>query len=340
MGVAPKKTTIEIADVSESGVRVLARHQATGQAQNACPVARSRRARFIGIQSRRTKRTSIPRRKKTRGREYSRRFPKMIFRVCKTVELNYSAPVFHGIRRLRVAPPEIRGTQSVKSFDWNCDPAPDFAREFSDEFGNRVLELRHEKIENHLRFEAQIEARTDGEDFVAPHAIGLPQSGIGAFLLPSKLCDANPEMRVLATRWKEIEDEKTRAEEINDFVFQTLQYAPNATHLATRASQLLQSPRGVCQDYAHLLIALCRLSRLPARYIGGYLEGEGAMHAWAEVLCGGRWLAFDPTHGERATRGLAVATGRDYRDAAPHDGQYRGRATATYESRCVVRCEN
>lgn len=264
----------------------------------------------------------------------------MIFRVCKTVEVVYSAPVARCVRRLRVAPTEMRGAQTLKSFAWSCEPAPTFSREYADEFGNRVLELRHGKIENHLRFEVQIEAENCDENLGAPREIALPESGIGAFLLPSALCDANPEMRVLAAQWKEISDAETRTAAINDFVFQTLQYAPSATRLKTQASQSWQFRRGVCQDFAHLFIALCRLSRLPARYVGGYLAGEGAMHAWAEVLCGARWLAFDPTHGRRATRCVAVATGRDYQSAAPHDGAYSGRAAATYAARCVVSCED
>ncbi len=268
----------------------------------------------------------------------------MIFRVCKTVEVIYSAPVARCVRRLRVAPPEMRGAQTLKRFAWSCEPTPTSAREFADEFGNRVLELRHEKIENHLRFEANIKAQIEVENcdetFQVAREIALPESGVGAFLLPSALCDANPEMRVLAAQWKDIKDAETRAAAINDFMFATLQYATGETKLETRASQSLQLERGVCQDFAHLFIALCRLSRLPARYVGGYLEGEGAMHAWAEVLCGARWLAFDPTHGRRATRCVAVATGRDFRDAAPHDGNYRGRAAAHYQARCLVRCES
>ena len=263
----------------------------------------------------------------------------MIFRVCKSVEVVYSAPVARCVRRLRVAPPEKRGAQMLKSFDWSCEPAPTSAREFADEFGNRVLELRHAKIENRLRFESQLEVENGDETFGVAREIALPESGIGAFLLPSALCDANSAMRVLAAPWKEIKVAETRAAAINKFVFQTLKYAPNATQLGTKASQSLQLGRGVCQDFAHLFIALCRLSRLPARYVGGYLAGEGAMHAWAEILCDARWLAFDPTHGKRATRCVAVATGRDYQGAAPHGGRYRGRATAHYAASCAVRCE-
>lgn len=234
----------------------------------------------------------------------------------------------------------MRGTQILRNFAWKCKPAPDFSREYSDEFGNKILELHHKKIAKQWHFEAHIESENRDESFGVPHDCALPESGIGAFLLPSALCDANHKLRVLAAQWETLSGEETRAEAINAFVHRTCEYSPSATNLATKASQSLQLQRGVCQDFAHLFIALCRLSRLPARYVAGYLEGEGAMHAWAEVLCGARWIAFDPTHCTRATRCVAVATGRDYRDAAPHIGEYSGRAVATYISRCVVRCEN
>lgn len=265
----------------------------------------------------------------------------MICRVSKTVEVVYSSPVSQCVRQLRVAPPEVRGSQTLHGFSWNCEPAPTSSREYSDEFGNRVLALRHARIEGKLRFEAQIETENRDETFGVAREVALPASGIGAFLLPSALCDADEAMRVLAAQWKgKAHDNETRAEELNALVHRACAYSPGATKLETKASQSLQLRRGVCQDFAHLFLALCRLSGLPARYVAGYIEGEGAMHAWAEVLCGANWIAFDPTHGSRATRCLAVATGRDYRDAAPHIGEYSGRATSTYRAHCVVRCES
>jgi transglutaminase-like putative cysteine protease len=265
----------------------------------------------------------------------------MICCVSKTVQISYSAPVSNCVRRLRIAPPKSRGAQTVRSFRWNCQPAPDSSREYRDEFGNSILELCHARIGNKLRVEAHIESENSDVTFGAPREVALPESGIGAFLLPSSLCDASEELRILAAAWKGMASSaEARAEDINVFVHHACEYSPNTTTLETRASQVLQWKRGVCQDFAHLFIALCRLSGLPARYVGGYIEGDGAMHAWAEVLCGERWLAFDPTHGTRATRCLAVATGRDYRDAAPHIGEYSGRAISAYQAHCVVKCED
>src|SRR4029453_4111947 len=91
---------------------------------------------------------------------------------------------------------------------------------------------------------------------------------------------------------------------------------------------------GVCQDTAHIMIALCRATGLPARYVSGHLLGEGGTHAWVEVIvadpAGVRALAFDPCHGRRAGSDyLTVATGRDYTDVGPPSGTYVGSARGT-----------
>ena len=106
------------------------------------------------------------------------------------------------------------------------------------------------------------------------------------------------------------------------------------TSVATTAAEALAGGRGVCQDAAHVMIALCRAAGLPARYVSGHLLGEGGTHAWVEVVvadaAGARAVAFDPCNGRRAGRDyLTVATGRDYTDVAPTSGTYLGAARGT-----------
>src|SRR6202034_936161 len=99
----------------------------------------------------------------------------------------------------------------------------------------------------------------------------------------------------------------------------------------TTASEALAGGRGVCQDYAHVMLAICRAAGVPARYVSGHLIGEGGSHAWVEVLqkdpmgSGGIAVGFDPTHDRRVDgRYLTVAVGRDYSDVAPTSGTFRG----------------
>jgi transglutaminase-like putative cysteine protease len=117
-------------------------------------------------------------------------------------------------------------------------------------------------------------------------------------------------------------------------VHDAITYEYGVTTVDTAAAQALALGRGVCQDSVHVMIALCRATGLPARYVSGHLLGEGGTHAWVEVVVadpeGARAVAFDPCNGRRAGRAyLTVATGRDYTDVAPTSGTYRGAARGT-----------
>jgi transglutaminase-like putative cysteine protease len=255
---------------------------------------------------------------------------------CQTSRLlrvTYSAPAYDCVRELRVFPPEQRGGQKRIALDWHCTPEPDSAEEQTDEFGNRVLRFTHHRIARELCFEMSL--KTEHESTFAPRETGLPPTGIGAFLLPSALCDLTPEIERLAQRFVGAQRAAPlqMASEVCEFAHRHIEYSPGVTHLKTSASQSLQQKRGVCQDHAHLMIALCRALKIPARYVAGYLPGEGAMHAWVEVLLDDEWRGFDPTH-NRETRAdyVFVACGRDFRDCMPVSGSYRGKAKSTLES--------
>jgi transglutaminase-like putative cysteine protease len=275
--------------------------------------------------------------------------------VCATtkhIRVTYSAPVANCVRRLMVLPPPQRGSQTIIYSDWHCSPEPDSVREQNDNFGNRILELCHDRIQHEFRFELTM--TTSREACGADFAENLPESGVGAFLVSSALCDVNATVRRTAQEILQATEPSlcaadkdspvlrpaTRArpyptvdpallEGICERVFQTLHYTPGTTHTRTAASHAMQQGAGICQDYAHLMIALCRALNIPARYISGYNPAEGLMHAWAEALYNGRWHAWDPTH-NRATQPncVYVACGRDFRDVAPITGTYRGRAKA------------
>ena len=114
-------------------------------------------------------------------------------------------------------------------------------------------------------------------------------------------------------------------------------YEDGVTSVRTTAAAALAGGRGVCQDYAHIMITVCRLLGLPARYVSGHLLGQGGTHAWAEVIVArgdaAEALAFDPCNGRRAGAGhITVATGRDYADVAPTSGSYQGEANGRLTS--------
>ena len=115
------------------------------------------------------------------------------------------------------------------------------------------------------------------------------------------------------------------------FVHSHLTYQSNSTQVHTHARDVLQHRRGVCQDYAHVLISLCRALKMPARYVSGYLATEiaSATHAWTEIYIPGQgWRALDPTHNcQPGATYIKIAIGRDYADVAPVRGTYRGMTT-------------
>ncbi len=101
-----------------------------------------------------------------------------------------------------------------------------------------------------------------------------------------------------------------------------------ATDVDTTAADALAGGMGVCQDQAHVMLAMCRSVGVRARYVSGHLIGQGGTHAWVEALVpdgsGARAVAFDPCHGRRADRRyVTIATGRDYRDVAPRPAVQR-----------------
>jgi transglutaminase-like putative cysteine protease len=159
-------------------------------------------------------------------------------------------------------------------------------------------------------------------------------------LEPTALTTADERIEAAASRLAASADwGLPLADRINDWVYRSMTYRHGVTGVRTTAAEALALGSGVCQDYSHVMLALCRACGLPARYVSGHMLGQGGTHAWVEVVlpAGGRDAvasAFDPTHAGRAGLGyVTVAVGRDYADVAPTSGTYRagaaGRLTAT-----------
>jgi transglutaminase-like putative cysteine protease len=152
-------------------------------------------------------------------------------------------------------------------------------------------------------------------------------------LVPTRLTSPSPELWDLAESLRSAHDaDAALAEELCRRLRSEFTFDVDATTVATTAAEAYALRRGVCQDIAHVMLTVCRLAGIPARYVSGHLLGEqGGSHAWVEVLVpdgpGARALAFDPTNGRRAGgRHLPVAVGRDYVDVAPTSGVYTGTA--------------
>lgn len=108
-------------------------------------------------------------------------------------------------------------------------------------------------------------------------------------------------------------------------VYCHLTYERFATHNGTTALEVFNNKKGVCQDYAHLMIAACRACGIAARYVNGLVVGEGETHAWVEVHDGSAWRGFDPTHDHIISTGyIRLAHGRDVSDCPSNRGRFYG----------------
>lgn len=108
-------------------------------------------------------------------------------------------------------------------------------------------------------------------------------------------------------------------------LYYTFSYIKGTTEIHESAENAMSIGMGVCQDYAHIMISLLRMGKIPARYVVGMMLGEGASHAWVEVLCNGYWYGFDPTNNRLVDdQYIRVSCGRDSNDCSLIRGNFYG----------------
>lgn len=124
---------------------------------------------------------------------------------------------------------------------------------------------------------------------------------------------------------------------IAEAVYRYMQYRPGTTGIETTASQAFSIRQGVCQDYTHIFLGLCRLNNIAARYVNGFMLGIGLTHAWAEVYDGTSWIGIDPTNNNRIEYGyIKIAHGRDVADCPVNRGIFVGGAAQSSEVRVLT----
>lgn len=270
----------------------------------------------------------------------------MRFRVSHTTEYRYSAPASESFAELRVWP-QSNATQQVLNRRLTVHPQS-VIEHYVDYFGNHVeffsIPFRHEQL--------TVTAEAEVETFVVEPEASVLEVPLGEarqiynsanyqhfeFLQPTSLVPLNQHRRI---RKQFFIEERTIAEcllGLNAWIFANFEYTPGVTDVSTPIATVVQQRRGVCQDFAHLMLAILRSNGIPARYVSGYIEaydpehtdpelvGAAASHAWVEVyLPGGSWWGLDPTNNQTAgERHVVVAVGRDYNDVAPMRGTYKG----------------
>jgi transglutaminase-like putative cysteine protease len=195
-----------------------------------------------------------------------------------------------------------------------------------DEFGNELAVVSLPQVDLCLEFEHWSIVERDAS--LGEHRVSASDLHDPRFRAETRLTGADRDLREAAHTLRSAHrDPLELANAINAFVHATMRYAPDVTDVWTTASAAFALRRGVCQDYAHVMLAIARTCGLAARYVSGHLLGEAGTHAWVEVLVpaagGALVVALDPTHGRHTSLGyLVVAIGRDYSDVAPTSGVY------------------
>jgi transglutaminase-like putative cysteine protease len=282
----------------------------------------------------------------------------MLLDIRHLTEYHYAAPVRESVIELWVQP-QKGGNQRLISFELEIEPSVQVFS-YADAFGNAVYHFDVPQPHEHLAIHAHSTVQTEpadalpnrldlGEwdrlnseflrgdcfDYLHPHGFAVPTPVLEAFIQNHNLSQARADDPLSAVRM------------VCDTVYRALEYQRGVTTADSAIDLALVAGRGVSQDFAHIMIAICRSWGVPARYVSGHLFSDRSedrsdpdtTHAWVEVFLPSlRWVGFDPTNNVRAgDRHVGVAVGRDFGDVPPARGIYKGDADSALSVTVSVR---
>jgi transglutaminase-like putative cysteine protease len=201
------------------------------------------------------------------------------------------------------------------------------SRVYIDTLGNSCRRLTLPAGRSLFRFDAHVEVSPDQDavDFTAAEVPPdeLPDAVI-SYTLPSRFCPSDELGEFAWDLFGTVPEGWSRVQAISDWVHTEVRYAAGTSTSITTALDVLAAREGVCRDFAHLSVALCRALSIPARYVFGYLPDIGVplpedpndFCAWTEVFLGGRWWTFDPRNGMPRIGRVLIGRGRDALDVA------------------------
>ncbi|HZZ33206.1 MAG TPA: transglutaminase family protein [Phenylobacterium sp.] len=283
----------------------------------------------------------------------------MLLAVRHSTRYQYDQPVRESVMELWMQPHK-RTHQRLISFELEIDPAAQLFS-YADTFGNAVYHFDIPQPHDRLTITARSAVETEpppalpdrldqgewdrlksdfvrGEhfDYLHPHGFTEPTEALERFIAERSL----EELRV--------RDPLSAVRELKHTLYDAFAYEAGVTRADSAIDDVLQARKGVCQDFAHVMIAICRGWGIPARYVSGYLftdrkagdrSDPDATHAWVEVFLPSlRWVGLDPTNNILAAeRHIACAVGRDYSDVPPSRGVYKGEAESELAVGVTVR---
>lgn len=272
----------------------------------------------------------------------------MFYSIRHVTRYRYDAPVRESVMQLHMQP-KSDGVQRLQSFQVSSSPRAGL-QAYTDHFGNAVYHFDVPGVHQELTIEAEAEvevqataAPPDWVDGAVWNQLLSPavQNESFDWLHQRGVSRATPSLQTFLDERgiSKSDDPMTSLRRLNRALFEAFAYVPEATDVDSPIDVALKQRKGVCQDFAHIMLAVARSWGIPARYVSGYLftkrdagdrSAVDATHAWVEAFvppCG--WVGFDPTNntltGERHIR---VAIGRDYDDVPPVRGVFKGPANS------------
>jgi transglutaminase-like putative cysteine protease len=232
------------------------------------------------------------------------------------IAYTYSCPIRSLSQRLVVVPKHRHHDQRRIADTVRVEHAEAAgSRRHTDRFRNSVIRLQIPVVRERVEFRVRAVLRRE---------LGERADEVGWSSSTTPLTEPDEALRDAAAtlRHADVGDTVTA---LSSHIRGAFEYSHDVTSIRTSAAEAWQLRRGVCQDMAHVMLAMCAALDLPARYVSGHMVGDGASHAWVEVYDESRRevIAIDPTH-DRLTdlRYITTATGRDYLDVAPTSGTY------------------
>lgn len=287
----------------------------------------------------------------------------MEFEVTHTTTYKYTQPAAEAYGEVRLTPQD-QPNQTVLEHKLVIDPEVRVSS-YDDHFGNRVdffsLPFRH----RHLKIRNQMVVRTikpprpvealELSIQEARQILASALTDVFDYLQPTSVVETGREAVLWAKKHLRGDRPIGKAlEDLNLAIHREFKYQSGSTENSTPLSTIWKQRRGVCQDFAHIGLSILRTAGIPARYVCGYIEtdppprtdgrparltGAVATHAWIEVLVPGMtWVAIDPTNRQWTDdRYVAVSFGRDYRDATPLRGTFKGSSGQVMQVRVIMK---
>ena len=269
--------------------------------------------------------------------------------VAHLTEYRYPEPAWDSFNEARLYPVDDQG-QSLLSFELELSPDAT-VRNHVDYYGNRVHQFHI--AEPHRRL--AIQARSGVVTYPRPAPMPVAAESLAElrprffdFLAPTRRVPQDRDWAVAmqAQPLSSEEDVVDYLRHLTRHLHGFFTYRQDVTEIDTPLAAFVEAGVGVCQDYTHAMLAVCRMLGIPARYVSGYLEtapghtlGADASHAWVEAyLPGSGWVGFDPTNGAVVGQSyVKVGHGRDYDDVPPVKGLRRGGGTGSLRVAVTVR---